>query len=67
MNWLINFFSGCTHAKVTRPLTPRGRPTYVCCLECGAEFPYPWNAMRQGPAIRLSPDRTALEVAGERG
>jgi hypothetical protein len=46
---LFDMIFGCWHKNFTRPMTPRGTKstpaalvtgTYVCCLDCGKEFPY---------------------------
>lgn len=45
LTWLFNFFSGCTHRSMTRPMTKHGR-TWVTCLECGKEQAYSWAEMK---------------------
>lgn len=61
---LVNAFLGCSHRRTTFPLTP-GRKTnlaapgavrhgtYVVCLDCGKEFRYDWNEMRQAEAVSV--------------
>jgi hypothetical protein len=65
---LIDTLFGCSHQRITFPLTParrNGSPTllnqqrngtYVTCLDCGKEFAYDWKAMRVGQAV---PERVA--------
>jgi hypothetical protein len=64
LNALRHLF-GCAHRRTTFPLTPYrrlgssiARPadtvfdyTYVACLDCGREFRYDWQEMRQGKPI----------------
>lgn len=60
---LINAFWGCSHRRTTFPMTP-GRKgfaaqgatrhgTYVVCLDCGKEFRYDWNEMRQAEPVTI--------------
>jgi len=45
--YLIDFFLGCSHPKTTWPQSPcGGGRMWVCCLECGKEFTYDWDAMK---------------------
>lgn len=37
---------GCAHKRTTFPLTPKGKPTYIVCLDCACEMPYDWESMR---------------------
>lgn len=60
---LLNTLFGCTHNRITFPITPaRGtvrtgnssmhrHGTYVVCLDCGREFQYDWNEMRVGEPV----------------
>jgi len=56
---VLNYLFGCTHARITFPLTPKAkhcvgsgcRSTYVVCLKCGAEFVYDWERMRIGMSL----------------
>jgi hypothetical protein len=55
---LVTRLFGCHHRRKSFPITPKAEeltttPTYVTCLDCGAEFEYDWGAMRLGRA-RLS-------------
>jgi hypothetical protein len=46
---LIGWLLGCSHARLTFPLTlPRNgrKRMYVACLACGREFGYDWATMR---------------------
>ena len=53
---MIDAVFGCRHPRYSFPVTIRGaarRPqaaaltgTYVCCLDCGKEFPYDWQEMK---------------------
>ncbi len=45
---LLDALFGCRHKRVSLPITmpQQRRRTYVVCLECGAELPYDWNAMK---------------------
>jgi hypothetical protein len=63
---LLNNLFGCSHNKITFPITPTGKMksanagphrhgTYVVCLECGQEFQYDWKAMRMGEPVRIRP------------
>ena len=54
---LMNFFFGCRHKKVTRPITPvrrcvaQPRSTYVACLDCGKQFYYDTERFRMAGPI----------------
>lgn len=50
MNRFLAWLFACKHERTTLPLT-KGRLTYVCCLECGAEKLYDWKQMKEGIAI----------------
>jgi hypothetical protein len=54
---LLNVLFGCTHKKLSFPITIRGARrrsseaaaatgTYVVCLDCGQEFGYDWSQMK---------------------
>jgi hypothetical protein len=45
-SFCITLMGYCAHQRTTFPITPRGSGTYVCCLDCGREFNYDWDAMR---------------------
>ena len=65
---LLDLVFGCSHKKCSFPMTVRGKlrrsetasvtGTYVVCLECGKEFPYDWNEMRQ---VRSKPEKQKAE------
>ncbi len=38
----------CAHRSVTFPQSPRGRSTYIVCLDCGKQAPYDWDRMQPG-------------------
>ena len=51
MSSVLEHLFGCSHRRTTFPITPtrsaaRGG-AYVSCLDCGKEFAYNWNEMRQ--------------------
>lgn len=60
---LMNSIFGCSHRRLTFPLTPvrknGGFPapgasrisTYVTCLDCGKELAYNWDEMRVGKPV----------------
>jgi hypothetical protein len=49
----IEFLFGCTHQRLSFPMTtPQdgtagGPSAHVTCLDCGKEFWYDWESMRQ--------------------
>ncbi|HUJ21258.1 MAG TPA: hypothetical protein VLX58_07030 [Bryobacteraceae bacterium] len=56
---ILNVLFGCSHTRITFPLTPGRRSTgthrhgtYVVCLDCGQEFRYDWEGMRIGEPVR---------------
>ena len=44
LRWIIQFACGCHHGRLSNVFTISKR-TYQVCLECGQEFPYPWELM----------------------
>jgi hypothetical protein len=54
---LLGALLGCRHRRTSLPFTPHPgtrrepvlgeRHTYVVCLDCGKQFPYNWDEMRQ--------------------
>ncbi len=68
---LVNAFFGCAHRRTTFPLTPARKSlaapgamrhgTYVVCLDCGKEFGYDWQEMRQGEVVPPRITATATE------
>jgi hypothetical protein len=70
---LLNLLFGCSHNKITFPLTPawhmrsanagpglQRHGTYVVCLECCREFQYDWQGMRMGEPVRIRPCAPAV-------
>jgi len=63
---IFDSFFGCSHRRLTRPITPVSKPgvpsgeTYIVCLDCGKQFAYDWNHMRIGKPIKRSPDTGVL-------
>jgi hypothetical protein len=67
---LLNTLFGCSHNRITFPITPGRRPagsrahrhgTYVVCLDCGQEFRYDWSQMRLGEQVSERPYRVTAE------
>ena len=59
---LLNTLFGCSHRRLTFPLTPARKSgfqapaaarygTYVTCLDCGKELAYNWEEMRVGKPV----------------
>jgi hypothetical protein len=69
---LMNTLFGCSHRRLTFPLTPVRKNggfqapavsqhgTYVTCLDCGKELAYNWEEMRVGKPV--SDTRPAREA-----
>ena len=38
--WILAYLFDCVHVKTTWPQRGRNGLDYVCCLDCGKEFPY---------------------------
>jgi hypothetical protein len=57
----------CFHSNYTWPQTIRG-VTYVCCLECGRELPYDFEALGTilAPPKVTAPRRLFIDTAGMR-
>jgi hypothetical protein len=57
VSFLADLLFRCPHRRLTRPITPMSKPgvpsgdTYVVCLECGKQFYYDWEQMRQGGPV----------------
>lgn len=51
MNTIMRLLFGCAHERTTFPITTRnqatGARTYIVCLDCGREFEYDWQTMRE--------------------
>jgi hypothetical protein len=67
---VLNALFGCSHSRITFPITPGPRPagtgvhrhgTYVVCLECGQEFRYDWHEMRVAEPVSARSYRRAAE------
>lgn len=69
---LVNALLGCSHRRTTFPLTPGRKSgfaapgavrhgTYVVCLDCGKEFHYDWNEMRQAEPVSIRVPAGAAE------
>jgi hypothetical protein len=54
LKWLLAFFSGCPHNRMTWPIGPRDNPA-VTCLSCGVQFAYSWDSMSIGAVIPPAP------------
>lgn len=54
---LINWLFGCSHSKLTFPITIRKR-TYQCCLKCGKELECSWppGDTHRDPPAELRPE-----------
>jgi hypothetical protein len=74
---LLNVLFGCTHKKLSFPITVRGAlrrnsaaaattGTYVVCLDCGQEFPYDWSQMKVVRSTRDSSGRPAISAEPRR-
>ena len=44
--WIVAYLFDCVHPHTTWPQCGRGGLDYVCCLDCGKEFPYSTRSMR---------------------
>ena len=72
LDLLLDILFGCTHPKLTFPITSRPGQrrseaaavtgTYVTCLDCGKELPYDWNQMKVISARSYSQQPTELEL-----
>ena len=43
--WIAAFLFDCVHWRTTWPQRNRAGFDYVCCLDCGKEFPYSTQLM----------------------
>jgi hypothetical protein len=43
--WILAYLFDCVHPKTTWPQRGRTGLDYVCCLDCGREFPYSTRLM----------------------
>jgi hypothetical protein len=46
VKWTFACLFDCTHLNTTWPQRDRTGLDYVCCLDCGREFPYSIRLMR---------------------
>jgi hypothetical protein len=44
--WIAALLFGCVHRHTTWPQRKRTGLDYICCLDCGREFPYSIEFMR---------------------
>lgn len=44
--WIVAYLFDCVHRHTTWPQRGRAWVDYVCCLDCGREFPYSTRSMR---------------------
>lgn len=61
----VDFLTGCTHLRQTRPFTISKR-CYTVCLDCGHELPYSWSAMRplsRGECAKIKHDPADILAA----
>jgi hypothetical protein len=54
---LFNLLFGCSHRRISRPVTPTKqstgpRDTYVVCFECGKHIAYDLKAMKLGKELK---------------
>lgn len=45
VKWILAYLFDCIHPKTTWPQRGRTGLDYVCCLDCGREFPYSTRLM----------------------
>lgn len=43
--WILAYVFDCVHPRTTWPQRSRTGLDYVCCLDCGREFPYSTRLM----------------------
>lgn len=54
MKVLLSLLRGCPHTNLSR-VFGAAEQHYVVCFDCGAEFEYDWQNMRQGERIGVGP------------
>src|SRR4051812_8205191 len=71
LSFVIERVFGCSHRRTTFPMTPKRQVSrvgaYVTCLDCGKEFAYNWNEMRQEEpvaAASVPPERLVRPAHG---
>ncbi len=66
--WIVGYLFNCAHRRTTWPQRGRSGHDYVCCLECGKEFPYSTRLMcivsreeqlRESKSVQLGGSRVA--------
>jgi hypothetical protein len=45
VKWILAYLFDCGHRRTSWPQRGRTGLDYVCCLECGREFPYSTRLM----------------------
>jgi hypothetical protein len=45
VKWIVAYIFDCAHRQTTWPHRSRTGLEYVCCLDCGREFPYSTQQM----------------------
>ncbi len=45
IKWMLAYVFDCGHVKTSWPQRGRNGLDYVCCLDCGREFPYSTRLM----------------------
>jgi hypothetical protein len=63
MKWILAYLFDCTHPKTTWPQRGRTGLDYVCCLDCGREFPYSTRLMSIVSKEEQSQDRSQYSCA----
>jgi hypothetical protein len=64
--WIFAYLFDCVHVNTTWPQRGRTGTDYVCCVECGREFPYSTQLMRiVGKEAQLE-DRSQYQLGGAR-
>jgi hypothetical protein len=46
VKWIFAYLFDCAHLKTSWPQRGRTGHDYVCCLDCGREFPYSTRLMK---------------------
>jgi hypothetical protein len=57
MSGLFNLLFGCSHKRISRPVTSsrkqgQKQETYVVCLECGQHLAYDLEKMQLGKVLK---------------
>lgn len=59
--WIFAYLFDCVHLKTTWPRRARNGLDYVCCVNCGKEFPYSTLLMRIVTKEELLRDRSQYD------